>query len=320
MSSIFNFETKQRLCKIGGIVFGGQPGQYPTVIMPSIFQKGDKIFVRDGRKASFDRQQATELIKMCEKLSQETGLPFIADIVGTTAAQFKEYVDFYTNVTDAPFCVDAWALKPKLDAATYCARKGLLHKMLYNSLTVWEKDLETEIREIAAIGVKHVVLVAFDVEDQMPTGRITGTKRLLAAIEKVGTRFDNLLVDTSVMNGPATAMCSVANKMIKERWGLPTASAPSNGSYMWKAAREMWGQRGWAGADAGLQALAATLYHDVIFSGPMAGSGRVFPAVAMADAFTATMVFSETKQLPVSRNHPLYKLFPEFVQQLKEIQ
>ena len=36
------------------------------------------------------------------------------------------------------------------------------------------------------MGVKHVLLVAFDQEDQMPTGRITGIQKLLDAIDKVG--------------------------------------------------------------------------------------------------------------------------------------
>jgi tetrahydromethanopterin S-methyltransferase subunit H len=107
--------------------------------------------------------------------------------------------------------------------------------------------------------------------------------------------------------------------MIKEKWGFPGASAPSNGSYMWKKAQELWGFKGWAAADAGLEALSAFMYHDMIFSGPMAGATRIFPAVAMADAFLATAAFAETKEFPKDQNHPLYKLFPEFVEQLKTI-
>lgn len=316
---MFRFETEQKVCEIEGIKFGGQPGDYPTVICPSIFQKGDKVF-EGGRKAGFSHERATELIKMCDKLTEQTGIPYMADIVATKGDQFKEYIDFYTSVTCMPFCIDAWVMKPKLEGAAYCAEKGLLDRMFYNSLTVWEKDLETEVREIANIGVKHVLLVAFDNDDQMPSGRITGLQKILDAIEKVGAKFDSLFVDTSVMNGPATALCSIANKMIKEKWGMPTSSAPSNGSYMWKAAREMWGQKGWAGADAALEALSSVLWHDMIFSGPMAGSDRIFPAVAMSDAFLATLAFSETKALPAAPNHPLYKLFPDFVEQLKTMQ
>jgi len=313
---MFRLKTEQKVCEVGSVKFGGQPGEYPTVIVPSIFQKGDKVF-EGKRKEGFDRERATDLVKMCDKLCAETGIPYMADIVATKSEEFRTYIDFYTETTCMPFCIDAWVMKPKLEGAEYCAEKGLLDRMFYNSITVWEKDLETEIREIYNIGVKHVLLVAFDPADQMPSGRITGTQKLLDAIEKVGAKFDSLFVDTSVMNGPATALCSLANKLIKEKWGFPCASAPSNGSYMWKAAREMWGQKGWSGVDAALEALSATIYHDMIFSGPMAGSDRVFPAVAMADAFTATLAFGETKKLPKSENHPLLKLFPEFVEQLK---
>ena len=313
---MFKFETEQRVCEVGGVMFGGQPGQYPTVVCSSIFQKGDKVF--DGkRKEGFDEKRAEELLKDQDRLWSETGVPGMADIVGNTGKELKLYVDFVTSVSDMPFCVDAWKMKPKLEGAAYCAEKGLLDRMFYNSLTVWEEDLETEIREIAQIGVKHVLLVAFDMADQMPSGRITGTQKLLDAIEKAGAQFESIFVDTSVMNGPATAFCSIANRMIKEKWGFPTASAPSNGSYMWKQAREMWGFKGWSAADAGLETLASFMYHDMIFSGPMAGATRIFPAVAMADAFTATAAFAEIKRLPELETHPLSKLFPDFVEQLQ---
>ncbi len=314
---MFRFETEQQVVEVGGVKFGGQPGQYPTVVVPSIFQKGDRVFEGAKRKEGFNQAKATEIIRMAEKISAESGVPVMADIVANTGKEFQNFIDFFVSVTDMPFCIDAWVMKPKLEGAAYCAEKGLLDRMFYNSLTVWEEDLETEIKEIADIGVKHVLLVAFDMADQMPSGRITGTQKLLDAIDKVGAKFESLFVDTSVMNGPATGLCSLANKLVKEKWGMPAASAPSNGSYMWKAAREMWGFKGWAGSDAALEGLSACLYHDMIFSGPMAGSDRVIPAVAMANAYEATMVFGEHKELPVDPNHPLYKCFPEFVEQLK---
>jgi tetrahydromethanopterin S-methyltransferase subunit H len=315
---VFQIETAQKVCQVGGVKFGGQPGEYPTVVCSSIFQKGDKLF-SGKRQEGFDEKRAAELLKTQDKLWQETGVPGMADIVANTGSEIKTYIDFVTSVSNMPFCIDAWTMKPKLEGAAYCAEKGLLDRMFYNSLTVWEKDLETEIKEIAQIGVKHVLLVAFDMADQLPTGRIAGTQKLLDAIEKVGASFESLFVDTSVMNGPATAFCGLANRLIKEKWGFPTGSAPSNGSYMWKKAREMWGFTGWSAVDAGLESLASFLYHDIIFSGPMAGAPRIFPAVAMADAFLATAVFAESKRLPQDPNHPLFKLFPEFVEQLKKI-
>jgi len=313
---LVNFSTKQNACEIGGVKFGGQPGEYPTVVCSSIFQKGDRVF-EGKRKQGFDEKRAETLLRTQDKMWAETGVPGMADIVANTGKEFETYVDFVTSVSDMPFCIDAWQMKPKLAGAAYCAEKGLLDRMFYNSLTVWEEDLETEIREISQMGVKHVLLVAFDMADQLPQGRITGTQKLLDAIDRVGAKFESVFVDTSVMNGPATAFCGMANQLIKEKWGFPTSSAPSNGSYMWKQAREMWGFKGWAAADAALEGLAAFMYHDMIFSGPMAGATRIFPAVAMADAFTAAAAFARHKTLPPSDSHPLNKLFPDFVGQLK---
>ena len=315
--NMFQFDTEQQVCEVGGVKFGGQPGEYPTVVCNSIFQKGDKIFP-GKRKEGFDEKMAADLLKTQEKLSEETGVPGMADIVANTGKEFKTFIDFVVDHSDMPFCIDAWVMKPKLQAAAYCAEKGLMDRMFYNSITVWEKDLDKEIKEMVDIGVKNVLLVAFDQEDQMASGRVSGTQKLLDAIERNGAKFENIFVDTSVMNGPATALCGIANKIIKEKWGFATGSAPSNGSYMWKEAREKWGFKGWAAADAALESLSAYMYHDIIFSGPMVGAQRIMPAIAMADAFLATAVYNETKRLPKDPNHPLLKLFPDFVENLKQ--
>lgn len=313
---MFQFQKEQKVCEVGGVKFGGQPGEYPTVVCNSIFQKGDKVF-HSKRKDGFDEKLAADLLKKQDKLSKETGIPGMADIVANTGKEFKTFIDFVVDHSDMPFCIDAWVVKPKFEAAAYCAEKGLLDRMFYNSLTVWEKDIDAEINEIAKIGIKNVLLVAFDQDDQTPTGRVKGTQKLLDAIERNSAQFENVFVDSSVMNGPATALCGLANKMIKEKWGIPTSSAPSNGSYMWKEAREKWGFKGWAAADAALESLAAFMNHDMIFSGPMAGATRIMPAIAMANAFQATAVYSETGRLPKDENHPLFKLFPDFVENLK---
>ena len=313
---MFQFDTEQQVCEVGGVKFGGQPGDYPTVVCNSIFQKGDKIFP-GKRKDGFDEKMAADLLKSQEKLTAETGVPGMVDIVANTGKEFETFIDFVVDNTDQPFCIDAWVMKPKLEAAEYCAKKGLMDRMFYNSITVWEQKLDDEIKEMVNIGVKNVLLVSFDQEDQMASGRITGTQKLLDAMEKNNANFENVFVDTSVMNGPATALCGVANKMIKEKWGFATGSAPSNGSYMWKEAREKWGFKGWSAADAALESLSAFMYHDIIFSGPMAGAQRIMPAIAMADAFLATAVYNETGRLPKDPNHPLFKLFPDFVENLK---
>ena len=118
---MFHLKAEQKTCDISGVKFGGQPGDYPTVVVPSIFQKGDRVFEGAKRKEGFNRKRAEELLRMTEKLAAETGVPCMADIVANTGAEFKTYIDFFTSVTDMPFCIDAWVMKPKLEGASYCA-------------------------------------------------------------------------------------------------------------------------------------------------------------------------------------------------------
>ena len=36
---MFHFNTEQKICEIGRVRFGGQPGEYSTVLGPSMFQE-----------------------------------------------------------------------------------------------------------------------------------------------------------------------------------------------------------------------------------------------------------------------------------------
>jgi tetrahydromethanopterin S-methyltransferase subunit H len=84
-----------------------------------------------------------------------------------------------------------------------------------------------------------------------------------------------------------------------------------------KRFKDMWGFKGWSATDCSLEGLSAFFYHDMIFSGPMGGATRILPAVAEAESFLAVAKFAETKKLPACETHPIYKLFPDFVEQLK---
>ena len=316
---MFRVSGEPKVYEIGGVKLGGQPGDYPTVACFSIFQESDKLFDKGARRKGFNEKRGEELLKTADKFSAETGVPVMADIVASPGEKFNKYVDFVTSVSKMPFCVDAIQMRTKLDGAAYCAEKGLLDRMFYNSITVWADpaELGTEIKEMAQIGVKHVLLVAFDPADQMPTGRLSGAQRLLDAIEKAGAKFETIIVDTTTLNGPAEAMCGIAGKMIKEKWGFATGSAPSNGSYMeFKRFMELWGAKSWGAIDAAVESLSAVFFNDLVFTGPLAGAPRVVPAIALADAFLATAVFNETKVLPKAATHPINKLWPDFAKNL----
>lgn len=309
---MFRISSEQKIYHIGEIRVGGQPGENPPVLIGSMFHKGDRL-IQGRKEGRFDREGALALLRKQGELSKHTGIPAMIDLVANSGEEFRAYIDFVAENTDAPLAIDAWKMEPKLSAARYAREQGLLNRLLYNSLTPWAEDLTREVESLKEIGVKHVVLVAFDMEDKMPSGRLKSLGKLLKALE--GLPLESLWVDTSTMNLPAQGFCGLANREIKTRYGLPTGSAPANGTYVWKKAREIWGPPGFAAVDASLHALSVLLWHDFLFYGPLAAAPRIFPAVAAATSVLSTLAYAETGTLP-GKEHPFFKFFADFAAQL----
>lgn len=305
---------EQKVFQIGGAKVGGQPGENPPLMIANMFQKGDKI-IESRKERKFDREKAKEYISELETLSQQTGVPALVALVANSADEMKTYVDFYVSQTSMPFAIDMWVAQPRLEAARYVAELGLQNRLLYNSITPWDKDIDGQVAELKELGIKHVVVQAFDMTDQRASGRVTSLRTLLKSITP--GQFASILVDTSVMNLPATAFSLLANFKIKEQFGLPVGCAPSNGIYMWKRSLELWGHEGFAAVDAAIHAISAALWSNFMLYGPITGSKRVFPAVAAATSVLSTLAYDSGCALPERDSHPLNLFFGDFVAKLK---
>ncbi len=310
---MLGYDLEQKVFNIGGIRVGGQPGQNAPLLIGSMFQKGDTL-LESRKERRFNRKEAQERIREMERLSQKTGMPGMVAMVANTLDEIKAYVDFFISVTDLPFAIDIWVPKTRLAAARYIAGLGLQERLLYNSITPWDKDIEGQVAELKELGIKHVVVQAFDVEDKGATGGIKSLQNMLPLVEKGD--FQSILVDTSVMNLPFTAFSLLANRLIKQQFGLPAGCAPSNGTYMWRKSVGTEGRGQFPAVDAAIEA-AAAMASDFIFYGPMTGTSRVFAAVAATASLLATLAYAEGAPLP-SRAHPLNMLFPEAIEQLSK--
>lgn len=310
---MFKYRAKQKVCNIGGVRVGGQLGENPPLLIGNMFQKGDLI-LEDRKGGKFNRKAAEERIRELEKISQETGVPCLVAMVANSEEEIKGYIDFFTGVTEMPFAIDIWQQKTRLAAARYLAKKSLQERALYNSITPWDEDIPSQVSELKELGIRHVVIQVFDMEDKKPTGRVKSLKKLLPLVEQ--GNFESILVDTAVMNLPATTFSLLANTLIKQEFGLPVGFAPSNGTYMWRKAAGEQGKDKFPAIDAGVHAIAA-LASDFLFYGPLTGTGRVFPAVAAASSMMAALAFDESNLLPEG-NHPLNLLFPDVVKQFRQ--
>jgi tetrahydromethanopterin S-methyltransferase subunit H len=308
---MFTLQTQQKVFTLNGIKIGGQPGETPPLMISSMFHNKDRI-LRD-RKGDFDRQRATEIIRKQEEMSRLTGIPGMVAMVANTPEEAKIYVDFFLETTDMAFGIDMWVAEQRAKATEYVAKLGVQDKFLYNSITPWDKDIKGQVRRLKDLGIRHVVIQAFDDQDQTPTGRVKSLESILA--QGAGD-FDTIIVDTSVMNLPATSFSLVANRLIKEKHGFPCGGAYSNGTHMWKEIKEQWGLDGFKAMDAVVQGMASALWSDFNFCGPAVTAPRVFPAVASAHMLLSTLVYEETGEIYENENLPIRKYFADFIGKL----
>ncbi len=310
---MFTFQKEQKTFTLGGIRIGGQPGENPPLMISSMFHNKDRI-VQD-RKGNFDRQRAKEIIQKQEELSEATGVPGMVAMVANSPEEAKIYIDFFLETTSMPFGIDMWVAEQRAKATEYVSKLGVQDKFLYNSITPWDKDIRGQIRRLKDLGIRHVVIQAFDDQDQSPAGRVTSLEAILA---QGADSFETIVVDTSVMNLPSTSFSLVANRLIKEKHGLPCGGAYSNGTHMWKEIKTTWGLDGFKAMDAVVQGMSSALWSDFNFCGPAVTAPRVFPAVASAHILLSTLVYDETGIIYDNPRLPIRRQFSDFIGKLQE--
>ena len=309
---MFTFQKEQKVFTFSGIKIGGQPGENPPFMISSMFHNKDKIL--QDRKGNFDKQRAKEIIRRQEEMSQVTGIPGMVAMVANTPEETRIYVDFYLETTDMPFGIDMWVAEQRAKATEYVSKLGVQDRFLYNSITPWDKDIKGQVQRLKDLGIRHVVVQAFDDQDQTPAGRL---KSLESLVSQGAGDFNTVIVDTSVMNLPSTSFSLIANRLIKEKHGLPCGGAYSNGTHMWKEIKSKWGLDGFKAMDAVVQGMASALWSDFNFCGPAVTAPRVFPAVASAHMLLSTFVYDETGEIYENEDLPIRKHFKDFIEKLK---
>jgi len=306
---MFKFERKQKIFEIAGVEVGGQPGEYPTVLIGSIFYEKHRI-VSNALKGEFNKVQAEALIKKQEELSDVTGNSVIIDVVGSTVEALTRYVDFISEVTSSPFLVDGPSMAVRIPVMRHLAEANLLNRAVYNSIDYLVK-LE-EITALREVRVKSSILVAYNPRNLWPEGRIDilkgyeGQKGLLEAANEAG--IQNILVDTAVLDVPSIGLAAKAIHLVKNEYGFPVGCGPSNAITTWKKVKKEMGSYAY-NVCLGGSCLATQLFGaNFVLYGPIEGMEAAFPACAMADAIIAYNA-RRFGVKPKVKNHPLYKIF-----------
>jgi len=307
---MFRFEKEQKVFDIAGVNIGGQPGEYPTVLIGSIFYSGHKVVI-DKFKGEFDRSQAEILINRAEELSEKTGNPLILDVVGDTSEALIKYIDFVSSITKVPFLVDGGSPTVRLPAMKHALEVGLGERAIYNSIDYYVTD--EEIKALREWGAKNAVLMAFNPRKPWAEGRIDalkgdpGRKGLLQAAEDAG--ISKILIDTAVLDMPSIGISSRAIYLVKSEFGLPAGCGPANAVTTWKRVKKgEFGSHAYEVCSGGAGIMTQVMGANFVLYGPIELSEFAFIACAMTDALTAYAA----RRIGINvktKNHPLYKIF-----------
>jgi tetrahydromethanopterin S-methyltransferase subunit H len=306
---MFRFDKEQAIFDIGGVKVGGQPGEYPIVLIPSIFYEKHKI-VSDPVKGEFDRKEAELLLNRLEELSDKTGNSFFVDVMGITAEALVRFVSFVSEFTQSPFLVDSASRQARLAAMRYVSEVGLMDRAVYNSINCFVTD--EELKYLKDLAVQSAVVLAFDPKKPSFEGRVavlkgSPTRRgLLSAAKEAG--ISNVLVDTAVLDVLSIGAAGRAICYLKEEFGLPAGCGPANALAIWKRLKEgEFGPVAYKVCLGGSALFTQMMGANFVITGPIGLADAAFSACAMMDVIIA----SEAERLGTATkdvSHPFHKI------------
>ncbi len=300
---MIQFSREQKVYKIGDVEIGGQPGERPTVLVGSIFFGKHKI-VTDPSKGIFDKEKAKVQLEQEARVSEATCNPRFIDPIGDTAEAIINYIEFLAEHTSAPILVDSPYQEARMDAIRHFAGGPVIDRLVYNSIA--EDFTEEEIECIRECKVKSAVILAFSTQALLPGDRVKLLREtLLPVAERAG--IENIMVDTGVLDLPSVSWAAQAIYEIKKEFGFPSGCAPANALFSWKKKRQQTTEA-FQSAAAAILACTQLQGADFILYGPMRFAPWVYPSCAAVDALIAySGRFTGVR--PVSKAHPLYKIF-----------
>lgn len=281
---MFTFSHEQRIADINGIKVGGQQGEYPTVMIGSIFFAGHRI-VLDAANGVFDQAQAASLMEIQAEAAAATGLPFFVDVIGETSKSLIKHIEFVATKTNAPLLVDSPSQAVRLEALRYFKNSEIIPRLVYN--TIADDYTEEEITTLKECGVRNAVLLAFNTKNIRPASRVSYlTDTLLPAAAKAG--IENTIVDTGVLDIASISPAAITIREIKDKLGYPAGCAPANALYTWRQGKgKSLDEKAYRSVAVAIVTALVANGANFIFYGSLSLAPWLFPAVAMVNALAA---------------------------------
>jgi len=310
---MFRFDKKQEVFDFNGIKIGGQPGEYPTVCVGTMFYSRHKIVI-DEDKGVFDVAAADKLWQQQAEMSDVTGNPAINQIVAETDEAMTKYLDWFVENYDAPFLVDSSAPSVRAFGVKYATEIGVADRAIHNSINA--SITPEEFEAVKESDLDSSIILAFNAIDSTTKGKIDVLTMAAGGAEKGMLEYakeagiTRPLVDVAAMplgNGSgATIRAGIA---VKAMLGLPVGAGYHNGASAWDWMKKYRKQNksAFAPVDIGSNLVAGIVGADYYLYGPAENASIVYPAAAMVDIMCA----ESAKELGLDvldPNHPINKL------------
>jgi len=307
---MIDFIRKQQVMEIEGIKLGGRVGEYPTVLIGSIFHKGDKK-VKDEKKGIFDKKKVEELVFLQKELSDKSGNPCMLDIAGTSEIALQKYVEFITEVSKDLFLLNAVSSEMRINLMKYINEIGLSSRAIYTSINYTLN--EEEIKGIFESKAETVVIQSFNPHNPRISGMSTildGDKNKEGLIDKAKRAgVKKLLLFTSIFEIPSIGVAGRAIYQLKERFGYPTGTAPVGVIGRWSINNPHFKGNFKSACEAAGIALVLAMGADFIIYGTLEKAEHTFPSTAIVDAMIRRNSKMTFRHKFDSKNHPLSKLY-----------
>ncbi|MFP3871596.1 MAG: hypothetical protein ACLFVL_01800 [Candidatus Aenigmatarchaeota archaeon] len=230
---MFSYSTEQTTHDLEGIKVGGQPGEFSTLMVGTLFYEDQ---FEEPRKAL---DKALELIEMQKDLSDRTSVPSMVDLFIYEEEEVEWKLDFALDNIEGFFSVDMPEAEVRMKVLEYLDQQGSLDRIIYNSM-----NLGMEVEELELLKDKTpagAVLLGYNPHDNSTNGRkemiedggALLEEGLLTIGEDIGIKYP--LLDTAATSfGEKACEAIRAVPVFKTEFGLPVGCALHNTVESWR--------------------------------------------------------------------------------------
>lgn len=286
---MFKFQNEQKIMDIGGVNFGGQPGERRTVIIGSLFYPSHSMVI-DRKIGEIDEERLDEVLHKLDSSVDETGTPVAIMVYGETGEAISNYLGILSDKTSLPLFIDSASPEVRLSGVKSASEMGILDRVIYNSIN--SGTTEEELEGIREYGLRNAVLLAFSPKDFGLKGKIYlledggGILKngLIELAEEYG--IDRPLLDLAVMSMEQSAGSALRAIFVsKAKWGLPSGCALHNAVESWEPLAKVKAQEPalYRYVDESACSAAIMAGADYLMFGPLEAARRIIYAATFTD-------------------------------------